>query len=118
MLYTTITIGKKEYKCRLSARALVDCERRLKTNPINVFMGMATNNEVPSLEAMLIIFHSSLEKYNHGITLDDTYDLYDTYCEEGNDFTGFIQNVIVPIVQGSGLIPTEEEVVSEEHAKN
>ena len=37
MLYTTITIDGVDYKARLNAKACVDLEKKLGTNPLNVF---------------------------------------------------------------------------------
>lgn len=114
MLYTTITIGNKDYKARLNVKALVDIERKLKTNPLNVIMEMA-NEKLPSLEVLLTFLQASLTTYNHNIDMDKTYELFDTYCEEGGDLSKFMEEIFVPILSTSGLIPKEHK---EEEEKN
>ena len=44
MLYTTFTVKENDYKCRLSAKACVDLERKMGTNPLNVFTKIAANS--------------------------------------------------------------------------
>lgn len=119
MLYTTVKIGNKEYKCRLNTKAFVELEKRLGTNPLNIFADLANSgNTVPSLGVMLDIFHASLQAFEHGISLDDTYELYDKYIENGGDFVSFM-NEIVNIIQNSGILPKDKRAEEEEkEAKN
>ena len=50
MLYTTFTVKDRDYKLRLNAKACVDLEKKLGTNPVNIFMAMAGNDmKLPSL---------------------------------------------------------------------
>lgn len=90
MLYTSIEIGGKEYKCRLAAKNCVDLEKRMGTNPINVFAEIADGNKYPNLEDMILIFHASLQSFNHNITLEGAYDLYDAYVDEGHNLLDLI----------------------------
>lgn len=108
MFYTTLTIKDKEYKCRLNAKACVDLEKRLGTNPLNVFTKVASNGEVPSLETLLMILHASLQAMEHGITLEKTYELYDAYVEEGHTMVDLIP-FILDIFKTSGFFVEEEE---------
>ena len=113
MLYYTLKVKDNDYKCRLGAKECVDVERKLGTNPLNIFMRIAQTQEMPSLEPIIIMLHASLQKYNHSITLDGTYDIYDEYIEEGNTMMDMV-NVIMEIMKASGLIPEE----AEEEGKN
>ena len=118
MLYYEITIGEKELKLRLDARNCVDLERKLGKSPLTIFM--ESDGSLPTLEELISILHSSLQKYNKGFTLEKTYDLYDTYVEEGNTFTDFIP-VIMEIFKVSGFFKEEEvknaEVLEEKKQK-
>ena len=107
MLYTTVTIGEVDYKCRLNARGLIDLEGILHCNPLNVFMSVS-ENELPKIAEMIAVFYISLQPYNNGITLEKTYDLYDAYIEEGNSFTDFVE-LIMNIYKTSGLIKEATE---------
>lgn len=110
MLYTTITIKDKEYKARINAKACVDLEKKLGTNPLNIFINMASGDNfiMPSLGSMLIILHAALQAYEHKITMDDVYDLYDDFVAEGHNLTDLVP-IIVDIYKVSGLIPEEVE---------
>ena len=111
MLYTTITIKDKEYKARITAKACVELEKKLGTNPLNIFIGMAEGNSfnLPSLGTILTILHASLQAYEHKITMDDVYNLYDEYVAEGHSIMDIIP-FIVEVYKVSGLIPEEVEV--------
>ena len=107
MLFTTINIGDKEYKARLTTKAVIELERQLGTNPVNVLLGMAKNeNELPNLETLLMFLNASLKASIPGLTLDDTYAMYDEMIDEGKDISDLI-NLIVMILQESGLAPNE-----------
>jgi hypothetical protein len=109
MLYSTITINGRDYKARLTARALVDLEKKLGTSPINVFVKMGQNEGfLPNLEDMIMILHASLQAMEHGITLEKTYELYDQMIDEGKNIADLL-NFIVEIFTASGLIPKVEE---------
>lgn len=109
MLYETIEIAGKEYKARLTARALVDLEKRLGTSPINMFIKMGQQEGyIPELEFLLLILHASLQAMEHGITIEKTYDLYDQMVEEGKTIADLL-NFIVEVFQASGLVPKDNE---------
>lgn len=116
MLYETITIGGKDYKARLTARALVDLEKKLGTSPINVFIEMGQKEGfLPELETLILIFHASLQAMEHGITIEKAYDLYDAMVDEGKNIADLL-NFIVEVFQSSGLIPKTDE--ADEERKN
>ena len=119
MLYKTVTIKDKDYKCRLNAKACVDLERKLKTNPVNILLDLQLE-KFPPLGQILMIFHASLLEMQHGIKEDDVFELYDTYCENGKNYIDFINEVIMPVMVDAGLLPNEDEAqkIIEEQAKN
>lgn len=108
MLYSLITINGKDYRCRLSTRNAVELERKMGKNPLNIFMKMADGNVYPNLDDMMMIFHASLQKYHHGITLEEAYNIFDEYVDEGHTLIDFIP-FILEIFQNSGFIPKETE---------
>ena len=115
MLYHTITVNDKEYRLRLTARALVDLEKKMGTSPINVFMEMSQKESyVPELSVLIAIFHASLQAMEHGMTLDKTYELYDQMVDEGKSMADLLE-IIVGVFQCSGLVPTN---VEEDKGKN
>ena len=108
MIYTLFTVGEKEYKCRLTAKSCVDLEKRIGGNPLNIFTKIRDNSEMPRLQDMMYILHASLQAYNHGITLDDTYEIYDEFINNGNSLMELIP-IIIEIFKVSGFF--KEEVI-------
>lgn len=109
MLFHTFEIGGKEYKGRLSARSCVELEKKLGTNPLNVFMEIAQKGQMPNIETIVVMLHASLQQFNHGISLDDTYDLYDKFVDEGHTLMDLIP-ILLEIFKVSGLMPEEDKV--------
>lgn len=108
MMYYTFTIGGKDYKGRLSAKNCVDLEKKLGTNPLNVFMDIAQKGQIPSVEVVITILHASLQQFNHGLSIDDVYGLYDAFIDEGKTLMDLIP-ILLEIFKVSGLIPEEDK---------
>ena len=104
MNYINFEAGNKTYKLRLNTRNIVLLEKQLGCNPLNIFG--ASYDTVPTITVMVTILHASLQQYNHGISLNDAYDIFDEYLEEGHATTDFIP-VIMEIYKASGIIPKD-----------
>ena len=115
MLYTTITIGGIDYKARLTAKACVDLEKKLGTNPLNVFSQIATDGSIPPLGTLILILQASLVTYEHGITLDKAYELYDKFIDDGNTLMDLVP-ILMDIFKISGFFKEEDTV--EDSGKN
>lgn len=103
-MYYDFNVGGKEYKLRINTRNIMSLEKQLGCNPLTVF---GNGDRVPTITEMVHILYASLQQYNHGITLNDTYDIFDAYLDDGNVMTDFIP-VIVEIYKVSGLIKNED----------
>ena len=106
MMFVNFTAGDKDYKLRLSTKNVVLLEKQLGCNPISIF---GNGDTIPTITTMVTILHASLQQYNHGINLNDAYDIFDKYLADGNAATDFIP-VILEIYKASGLVPDEKEV--------
>lgn len=106
MLYSTFTVQGEEYKLRLGARQTVELEKKLGTNPLNVFMELG-NGGLPKMEVMIAIIHAALQKYHHGMSIDKVYDLVDDFYDEGGSFTSLVP-VVIEIFQVSGFLSEQE----------
>lgn len=108
MVYVDFKAGNEEYKLRLNTRNTVALEKQLGCNPLSIF---GDGDEIPTITTMVYVLYYSLQPLNHGITLEDTYDIFDRYLADGHSATDFI-NTILDIYKVSGLIqsgaPTEE----------
>ena len=49
---------------------------------------------------------ASLQQYHHGISLNDAFDIFDAYLDDGHTVDEFIY-VVLDIYRESGLIPKE-----------
>ena len=107
MNYIDFEVGNKTYKLRLNTRNIVLLEKQLGCNPLNIF---GNGETIPSITQMVAILHAALQQYNHGISANDAYDIFDEYLDEGHATTDFIP-VIIDIYKASGIIPkdTKEE---------
>jgi len=101
LLYTTFTVGEKEYKLRLPAKIAVDVERKIGKSLLAVF-GEGKMSDLPSIETIVTVLHGSLQTYQHGITMDDAFEIYDRYIENGGSYAGMIQ-VLVEVLKVSGF---------------
>jgi hypothetical protein len=105
MNYIDFEAGNKTYKLRLTTRSIVLLEKQLGCNPLTIF---GSGDTVPTITVMVSILHASLQQYNHGITLNDAYDIFDEYIAYGHSSVDFIP-VILDIYKASGIIPKDTE---------
>ena len=106
MNYVDFTAGNKEYKLRLGTREIVALEKQLGCNPLTIF---GNGDTIPTITTMVNVLHASLQQLNHGITLNNAYDIFDAYLADGHTMTEFIP-VIIEIYKMSGLIGNEKNV--------
>lgn len=105
MLYTTFTVGERDYKLRLNTRNTITLEKQLGCNPLAIF---GDGDTIPTVTTMVQVLYASMLQLNHGITLNDAYDLFDAWLDEGHLITDFL-NVIIDIYKVSGLIQKDRE---------
>ena len=102
--YVDFTAGNKDYKLRINTRNIVSLEKQLGCNPVSIF---GDGDRIPTITEMVNILYASLQQLNHGITVNDTYDIFDAYLADGNSATDFIP-IMVEVFKASGLISGEE----------
>lgn len=117
MNYIDFEVGNKTYKLRLNTRGIVTLEKNIGCNPIAIFGTNPAEPKIPTVSAMAAILHASLQQYNHGITLNDAYDIFDEYLEEGHASTDFIPT-IMEIYKASGIMPKDSKEEQENEEKN
>ena len=75
----TITINGKDYTCMLKIKTCIQLEKKLGTNPLNELVKMSADineNKVPDMEKVLLFFHYCLIDMNHGLSMDDSLELF------------------------------------------
>ena len=105
MMYVNFAAGNKEYKLRLSIRATVALEKQLGVNPLMIF---GNGETIPTITTMVNVLHASLQQYQHGITLNDAYSIFEEWLNEGNSITDFLP-IIIEVYKVSGIIKQDEE---------
>ena len=105
MMYIDFTAGNKNYKLRMSIRAIVALEKQLGANPLTIF---GDGERMPTITEMVSILHASLQQYEHGITLADAYTIFEEWLADNHTMTDFLP-VIVDIYKVSGIIKNDTE---------
>ncbi|MFX3889140.1 DUF6096 family protein [Streptococcus suis] len=108
--YIVWTVKGTDYKLRLSTRQACEVEEKLGVNLLKIFMPKPGEQfNLPPLKVMLLVVQCALQKFHHGIKLDDVYDLFDAYIDEGYGQTELMTDIIVPLFEVSGFIPRNKE---------
>ena len=105
MNYVDFCAGGKEYKLRLTTRSIVQLEKNIGCNPLAIF---GDGTKMPQITTLVAILHASLQALEHGITLNDSYDIFDAYLEDGNSIVDFA-TLLLDIYKVSGIIKPEAE---------
>ena len=105
MMYIDFNAGNKEYKLRLNTRDVIQLEKQLGCNPLAIF---GNGETIPTITTMVQILHASMRSFNHSISLDDAYNIFDEWLEDGHTMTDFIA-IIIDIYKVSGLIKDDKK---------
>lgn len=106
-MFVELIINEKSYKLRLTTKASVALEKALGYNAITMFMDI-DNGVMPKLNDILIVLHAMLQTYNHGLSMDKVYDLFDEYVADGHNMYDLIP-LFVEVFQQSGYMPSAKE---------
>ena len=101
-MFSELNIKGESYKLRLTTKGSVMLEKSLGYNPITMLIKI-DDGIMPTLSDVLIILHAMLQPYNHGMSLDKVYDLYDDYVAEGHNLFDLIP-VFVEVFKESGYL--------------
>ena len=107
-MYVDFKAGEKDYKLRLSTRNIVALEKAIGMNPLSIF---GKGEEIPSVTTMVMILWQSMQKFHHGIGLEDAYGIFDDYLTN-HRMTDFI-SVILEIYKVSGIISNDNSEKNE-----
>lgn len=107
MLYTELTIKDKSYKLRLDTQNSIALEKALGYNPILMLMDIEKGN-LPKMSEVVTVLHSMLQKYQHGISVKDVYDIMDDYSDEGHNMFDLIP-VFIEVYQNCGFLAGRDD---------
>jgi hypothetical protein len=74
-------------------------------NPLTIF---GNGDTMPTLTTMVLILHASLQQYQHNISLNDAYDIFEEWLQQENTVMDFIPTII-EIYKASGIIKGDTE---------
>lgn len=111
MMYVDFSAGNKDYKLRLNTRNTITLEKQLGCNPLSIF---GDGETIPTVTTMVQILYNSMQQLNHGVSLNDAYDIFDEWLEDGHVTTDFL-SVIVDIYKVSGLIQNDKDSATEKN---
>ncbi|MBQ7937622.1 MAG: hypothetical protein IJ283_03905 [Oscillospiraceae bacterium] len=108
MLYSIFTVNGEDYRLRLDCKYCVELEKKLGTNPLNVFTKIGQTGEIPQLDVLITILHCSLQHFHHNMTMDKTYELYDKFVDDGNTLMELVP-VLMEVFKVSGFFKDNKE---------
>lgn len=107
------TVGGEEYKLKLGTGAIVSLEEQFGCNLIEIIRKPG----LPKLKDMLAVTHRAAKTFKKDLTLQDTYDLYDTYEAEGGSQSDFYVNVFQEIYRVSGFFTKQQIEMADQMAQ-
>lgn len=116
MLYTTLQVGDKEFKLRMTAAAIVELEKKLGGNPLDILVGIESG-QLPPLSSVLQILHAAMQKFHHNIKFQDVLELYDEYVESGKTYTDLLP-VLLEVFEVSGFFKKPQAETGETNLEN
>lgn len=102
MKYTIFTVKGVEYKLRLTGAVIVVLEKKLGGRNLLSILMDAQGGDMPTVHDILLILHSAIQKFHHGITLDQMHTLFDDYVDEDNTYMDLIP-VLMEVLKVSGF---------------
>lgn len=104
MMYVDFNAGGKDYKLRLNTRNTITLEKQLGCNPLTIF---GDGETMPTITTLVQVLYCSLLQLNHGVSLEDAYNIFDDYLADGHSATEFLP-VVIDIYKVSGLIKSDK----------
>jgi hypothetical protein len=106
-MYVEFTAGEHTYKLRLTTKGIVSLEKKLGYNPLQMLMGI-DEDVLPKFGDMIKVLHQTLQVYEHGITEDDVYEIYDAYVADGHTMWELVP-VLIEVFREAGFLPKEDK---------
>lgn len=104
MNYINFEAGNEVYKLRLNTRAVIELEKKLGCNPLSIF---GKGDTIPTITIMVYVLHAALQPLQHNLKLENAYDIFDRYLEDGHTMMDFLP-VMIDLFKASGLLTTED----------
>lgn len=107
-MFYEFTVKDTTYNLRLSMKDVAYLEKLIGINPMTIFGLDVENPVVPTITQMVAVFHASARNYNHGISLDDSFEIFGDWLQEGHSPADFIQ-VITELFTECGIFAKSKD---------
>ena len=106
-MYKEFTVGDRTYKLRLTNKGIENVEKAIGYNPLQMFMGI-DNDILPKVSDMITVLHQMLQPYEHGISRNDTFEIFDAFIADGHTMWDLIP-VLIDVFREAGFLPKDED---------
>lgn len=106
-MYKEFTVGDRTYKLRLTNKGIENVEKAIGYNPLQMFMGI-DNDILPKVSDMITVLHQALQPYEHGISRNDTFEIFDAFIADGHTMWDLIP-VLIDVFREAGFLPKDED---------
>lgn len=108
--YQIWTVGKKEYKLKLTTANIIALENKYRRN----IMSLVSDDDMPPISLMLTIIQAAMLPYQHDIKAKDVAFMFDSYLDEGGSQIKLFIDVVMPLMAVSGFFtPSQAEKMLE-----
>ena len=105
-----LKINKKDYVLKFTTKALMSLNAKGIT-----LTSLASDMEKLNLISLYEAFHEGLKFANKDITLDETYEIIDSYYEEGGEVEEFFTIVLEEYSKAMGLGNKFKEIMKQQN---
>ena len=105
-MYTEFEAGGRTYQLRLTTHGVIQLEKKLGANPLQMFMGI-DEDVLPKLGDMLTVLHVMLQPLNHGISFDDVCGIFDAFIADGHVIWDLVPVIVNAFIE-AGFLQKEE----------
>ena len=104
-----IKINKKDYVLKFTTKALMNLNAKGIT-----LASLSSDMENLNLLSLYDAFHEGLKFANKDITLDEAYELIDSYYEEGGEVEAFFMMILEEYANSMGLGGKFKEIIKQQ----
>lgn len=95
-------VGEETYRLRLDTAKIIEVERTLGKSLLNA-------SADTSLTSILTILHGAIQRYQHGITIQEIYKIYDRYVSAGGSMFEVL-DIIMKVLENAGFTAPDSEI--------
>ena len=104
-----LKINKKDYVLKFTTKAMMNLNAKGIT-----LTSLSLDMEKLNLVSLYEAFHEGLKFANKDITLDETYEIIDSYYEEGGEVQEFFMMILEEYANSMGLGMKFKEIIKQQ----